>query len=45
MIGWLRRRAEYRTLIETDAKALIERFGEEAYSVKSLPTATPFRGQ
>jgi hypothetical protein len=32
MIGWLRRRAEYRALIEADAKALIERFGEKAYS-------------
>ena len=25
MIGWFRRRAEYRALIEADAKALIER--------------------
>jgi hypothetical protein len=32
MIGWFRRRAEYRALIEADAKALIERFGEQAYS-------------
>ena len=32
MIGWFRRRAEYRTLIEADAQALIERFGEQAYS-------------
>ena len=32
MIGWFRRRTEYRALIETDAKALIERFGEQAYS-------------
>jgi hypothetical protein len=32
MIGWFRRRAEYRALIEADAKALIERFGEHAYS-------------
>ncbi len=32
MIGWLRRRAAYRALIEADAKALIERFGEHAYS-------------
>jgi hypothetical protein len=32
MIGWVRRRAEYRALIEADAKALIERFGEQAYS-------------
>ena len=32
MIGWLRRRAEYRALIEADAKALIERFGDQAYS-------------
>jgi hypothetical protein len=32
MIGWFRRRAEYRALIEADAKALIERFGEGAYS-------------
>ena len=32
MIGWLRRRAEYRALIEADATALIERFGEQAYA-------------
>jgi hypothetical protein len=32
MIGWFRRRAEYRALIEADAEALIERFGEQAYS-------------
>ncbi len=32
MIGWFRRRAAYRTLIEADAKALIERFGDQAYS-------------
>jgi hypothetical protein len=32
MIGWLRRRAAYRVLMEADAKALIERFGEQAYS-------------
>ncbi len=32
MIGWFRRRAAYRALIEADATALIERFGEEAYS-------------
>ena len=32
MIGWFRRRAEYHALIEADAKALIERFGEQAYS-------------
>jgi hypothetical protein len=32
MIGWFRRRAAYRALIEADAKALIERFGEQAYS-------------
>jgi hypothetical protein len=30
MIGWFRRRAEYRALIEADAKALMERFGESA---------------
>jgi predicted Rdx family selenoprotein len=32
MISWLRRRAAYRALIEADAKALIERFGDQAYS-------------
>jgi hypothetical protein len=32
MINWLRRRAAYRALIEADAKALIEQFGERAYS-------------
>ena len=32
MIGWFRHRAEYRALIEADAKALMERFGESAYS-------------
>ncbi len=32
MINWLSRRAEYRALIEADAKALIDRFGEQAYS-------------
>jgi hypothetical protein len=32
MIGWFRRRAEYRALIEADAEALMERFGENAYS-------------
>ena len=32
MIDWFRRRAEYRALIEADAKALIEQFGEQAYS-------------
>jgi hypothetical protein len=32
MIGWFRRRAEYRALIEADAKALIDQFGEQAYS-------------
>ena len=32
MIGWFRRRAECRALIEADAKALIEQFGEEACS-------------
>jgi hypothetical protein len=32
VIGWLRRRAAYRALIESDAKVLIERFGEAAYS-------------
>ena len=32
MIGWFHRRAAYRALIEADAKALIERFGEQAYS-------------
>ena len=32
MIDWFPRRAEYRALIEADAKALIERFGEQAYS-------------
>jgi hypothetical protein len=31
MIGWFRRRAAYRALIEADAKALIEQFGEIAY--------------
>ena len=36
MIGWFRRRAEYRALIEADAKALIEQFGEEAYSEARL---------
>jgi hypothetical protein len=32
MIKWFHRRAEYRALVETDAKVLIERFGEQAYS-------------
>jgi hypothetical protein len=32
MIGWFRHRAEYRALIEADAKALIDQFGEQAYS-------------
>jgi hypothetical protein len=32
MIGWFRRRAAYRTLIQADAMALVERFGERAYS-------------
>jgi hypothetical protein len=32
MFFFFRRRAAYRTLIEADAKALIERFGEQAYS-------------
>ncbi|MGC1862594.1 MAG: hypothetical protein WA733_16135 [Methylocystis sp.] len=32
MFCWLRRRAAYRALIESDARALIERFGEGAYS-------------
>jgi hypothetical protein len=32
MFNRLPRRAEYRALIEADAKALIERFGEQAYS-------------
>jgi hypothetical protein len=32
MLNWLRHRATHRALIESDAKALIERFGEQAYS-------------
>ena len=32
MFAWIKRRAEYRALVEADAKALIERFGEQAYS-------------
>ncbi len=32
MLTWFRRRAEYRALIEFDARALIERFGEQACS-------------
>jgi hypothetical protein len=32
MFSWFRGRAEYRALIEADARALIERFGEQAYS-------------
>jgi hypothetical protein len=32
MIGWFRCRAAYSALIEADAKALIERFGDQAYS-------------
>ena len=32
MINWFHRRAAYRALIEADAKALIEQFGEQAYS-------------
>ncbi len=32
MFAFFRRRAEYRAIIEADAKALIERFGEQAYS-------------
>jgi hypothetical protein len=30
--AWFHRRAEYRALIETDTKALIDRLGEQAYS-------------
>jgi hypothetical protein len=32
MVAWFRRRAESPALIEADANALIERFGEQAYS-------------
>jgi hypothetical protein len=32
MFSWFHRRAAYHALIEADAKALIERFGEHAYS-------------
>jgi hypothetical protein len=32
MFNWFHRRAEYRALIEADAKALIEKFGEQAYA-------------
>jgi hypothetical protein len=32
MLSFFHRRAAYRALIEADAKALIERFGEQAYS-------------
>jgi hypothetical protein len=32
MSNWYRRRAAYRVIVEADAKALIERFGEQAYS-------------
>ena len=31
MSGWLRRRREARALVDSDAQALIERFGEDAY--------------
>lgn len=31
MIAWLRKRREYRSLIERDAAELVERFGEGAY--------------
>jgi hypothetical protein len=31
MIGWFHRRAAYRAIIEADAKAQIEQFGEIAY--------------
>ena len=32
MSNWHRRRAAYRVIVEADAKALIERFGDQAYS-------------
>ncbi len=32
MFDWLRRRREFHALIEADARALIERFGEQAYT-------------
>ena len=32
MIGWFRRHSARCAFIEADAKALIERFGEQAYS-------------
>ena len=32
MIGWFDRRAAYHALVEADAKALIDQFGEQAYS-------------
>lgn len=32
MSNWYRRRAAYRVIVEADAKALIERFGDQAYS-------------
>ncbi|TLG77815.1 hypothetical protein [Methylocystis sp. B8] len=31
MLNWLRRRSISRALVESDAHALIERFGEDAY--------------
>jgi hypothetical protein len=32
MFAWFLRRSEYRVLIEADAKALMARFGDQAYS-------------
>ena len=32
MSNWHSRRAAYRVIVEADAKALIERFGDQAYS-------------
>jgi hypothetical protein len=32
MSNWYRRRAAYLVIVEADAKALIERFGDQAYS-------------
>ena len=32
MFAWIKRRAAYRALVEADARALIEQFGEQAYS-------------
>ncbi|MBM3578209.1 MAG: hypothetical protein FJX40_11230 [Alphaproteobacteria bacterium] len=31
MLNWLRRRTISRALVESDARALIERFGDDAY--------------